>query len=1289
MVMKRCFFILILLVVFIVSAHSVNVKFHNINQMFGISMREMASVCKDDYGFIWASSKTGILRIMGNDYRVYQLPFKKFNVINIKLVYKNSALYAYSNNGQVFRYNAIYDQFEFLFDLDEILDAQNHLVINAILVDSTGALWMLTNWGFYRRVNEEFIKVDNQFSDVSGICSFDNHHLLFACADRICKINIHSMECRAVCSYGQSSGIRIKQLYYDSAVNVLWAGTRSNGLFHYDFNTGIFSELLVNTFPRQPVNAIETASDSSIYIGINGQGIMEISKKGKHIINIYKENPDNPNSLHGNGVYDIYNDKENHKVWVCTYSGGLSYFEQTLPDIIHLKHEIHNPNSLTNDNVNQIIEDSRGNIWFATDNGISCWNIHKDKWQHFFQNGKEQAQVFLSLCEDNLNRIWAGTYSSGVYLLDGNTGYMIEQYSNNKHNSPFSSNFILDILKDRNGDIWLGSPVDNVFRYESKTNTFEKGPSFSIYNFAELSENEMLASSPAGLYLIEKQPIRSKQLVGGFMVMDIFVMDTTVWMCTQGNGLVQYDLASKTICEFSVESGLPSNYVNSIIFEDGYLWIGTETGLCKFHPVNKNIISYLSALPNVSFNRNAVCRLRNGRLAWGTNQGAIIFDPALLQQTKPDGRIYVQDIIVSGRSIRFDETFELNTPLDNLNGITLGYKHNNLSLELIPVGNTSDFKFSWFLEGFDDAESNPSNDRKLVYKNIPIGKYTLKIKMYDNSLSQLIDERLIAIHITPPFWKTWWFRIVLLFIGVGIVYILLRFYINRLKRRHSEDKLRFFTNMAHEIRTTVTLIKAPIEELSGKDFPRADKYYLDLAVEQARRLSSTVTRLLDFQKVDIGKGQLTPTMVNVVDLIEHRRMMFESFAKSKSIIIHFTAEPASYQTAIDVPKMEEVIDNLISNAVKYSYPESNVQIWFAGNEKQWTLEVKDYGIGISRKAQRKLFREFYRSENAINFNNIGSGIGLVLAKDYVTLHGGEIRVSSRENDGASFKIIIPFKKEIGVAVNKKEPETVNLYDNTENRADVKSNSSNKMRLLIVEDNENLQKFMRSVLCQEFDVSIANDGQIAWEIIRKKMPDIVVSDIMMPNMDGFELCRLIKSTYETSHIPVVLLTSLAGKAEQLHGLGLGADNYLTKPFDMALVTQRIRSIIQNRKAVREKALKLIDENKGEGLFANELNDKFIKKAVGVVHANMENTEFDKDVFASEMCVSTSLLYKKIKSLTDQSPIDFIRSIRLNHALHLLQTGKYTIIEISELCGFSSASYFGRAFKSHFGKAPSEV
>ena len=537
--------------------------------------------------------------------------------------------------------------------------------------------------------------------------------------------------------------------------------------------------------------------------------------------------------------------------------------------------------------------------------------------------------------------------------------------------------------------------------------------------------------------------------------------------------------------------------------------------------------------------------------------------------------------------------------------------------------------------------------------------------------------------------------IIFIFIS-GIIILYFLYFINKLKQKHTEEKVRFFANTAHEIRTSLTLIKAPVEELNKeKNLTESGKYYLNLAIEQARQLTSVVTQLMDFQKVDIGREQILLSMTDMIKFIKTRKVMLDSFAKSKNIELVFVSDRESCITAVDESKMEKIIDNLISNSIKYSPNNSQININFRCDDKKWVFQVKDNGIGISRKAQRQLFKEFYRGDNAINSKVVGSGIGLLLVKNYVTMHEGSISCTSQENAGSTFQVVVPLKMVAG------ESETKNVVPDTQktnvpvfgvpqfNDAEHHISDLKEMKILVVEDNNDLLKFMHHTLSNDFKVFTAIDGVKAWEFVSKQIPDLVVSDIMMPEMDGFELCKIMKSTYETSHIPIVLLTALSEKTNQLHGLGLGADDYLTKPFDINLLVQRIKSIIRNREVVREKALRLIDRDNTIPLLANEINDKFVKKLINVACTNMANAGFDKDEFASAMNVSSSLLYKKVKSLTGQSPTDLIKTIRLRHASELLQSRKYTVTEISEMCGFGSVGYFSTVFKNFFGKPPTEM
>jgi signal transduction histidine kinase/ligand-binding sensor domain-containing protein/DNA-binding response OmpR family regulator len=1286
----KLFFVTLLLTIF--SLHSSNVKFYDVNSLYGISMRVATSVCKDKKGFIWASTKMGILRLAGDDYLIYQLPYENTDVITVKLVYANSDLLAFSNNGQLFRYNAIKDQFELILNMGKVMN-NKYLVVAGMLIDNANCYWIATSSGLFRYQRGHLMKIQDS-EETYSLAWYDSNRLFVAKPKGIWLFNKQTMKGEWLYKNGPKSDLHVSRFLYDNKAKRLWIGTYWNGMFYYDLNKHTLCPVNINGFPKQPILAIEANSDSTILAGIDGQGIWELNRQGTKVLNVYKEDVNDPSSLSGNGVYDIFND-HNKRIWICTYGGGVSFFDKTTPLVDQLTHTINNPNSLVNNNVNKIVQDKRGNIWIATDNGISCKEAGTGKWKTFYQNQHNQAPVFLSLCEDDKGQIWAGTYSSGIYVLDERTGRELAHYSKGTHGFALDNNFVLDIFKDSNGDLWIGGVQGKLICYLSKENKFRKYSTMPINAFAELAPNKILLACTYGLCILDKKTGIIKTLQEGYLVHDVIAIKDEIWICTSGEGLIRYNYKNHKTQKITAASGLPSNYVNSIMYADGYLWLGTESGLCRLNPKNMGILTYNTVYPlsRVSFNRGSRCKLNNGQLIWGTSNGAVRFSPKSLSESQSKGAIFFQNLTIAGRSIRSS----LSSPLDSLQEVSLSYNQNTLQLELLSIGGVSGAKFSWTLEGFDNSWSQPSENRFIHYSNIPNGTYVLKIRLYDCSLSHVIVERSLCITVVPPFWKTWWFELFLFAFIVGVIYLSLKYYIERFKQQHNEEKIRFFTNTTHDIRTSLTLIKAPIEELSKEqNMSDAGKYYLSLATEQARRLSTVVTQLMDFQKVDIRKEQLVLGMVDIVGLIEHRRLMFESFAKKQNIDLHFASDQDSYQTAVDESMMEKTIDNLISNAIKYSHSDSKVLINIKCEPDNWALEIKDSGIGISKKAQYQLFREFYRGENAINSKIVGSGIGLLLVKKYVEMHDGNISCVSEENIGSIFKVVIPFKEvfEEKNKTNAKVEESVSYVVNTvDSQPLLQQEGSPKqvMRILIVEDNDDLRNFMQSPLQTDFDVLLAEDGVVAWEIIQKQMPDLVVSDVMMPNMDGFELCRLMKSTYETSHIPLILLTALSGEAEQLHGLGLGADDYLTKPFDMTLLVQRIKSIIRNREIVKEKALKLIKgpDNNEEQILANKLNDKFVKKMLEVVRANIANTEFGKDDFASSMNISSSLLYKKVKSLTDQSPTDFIKMVRLDYALELLQSHKYTVTEVSEFCGFSSLGYFSTVFKKYFGKSPTEI
>lgn len=1291
----RNHFFTLLLSCFFIASNSFAIKFYSVNSNFGISTRTTNSICKDDDGFIWVSSKTGILRLANNDYRIYQLPYESAGVIVVKLVYKNAKVYAYTNNGQIFQYNKIYNRFELKLSLSKLLN-DNHIDVYSLTVDNSDAIWVSLNSGLYRYQKGKIISVNEVSKKRSFIDWLDDRNLIVTSVESIEQIDILTFKAKRLKKIENINPFFVSSLLFDRDNNKLWIGTLSNGLFSYNLKSGTFAPILSSKIPKQPILAIAKNSDNSVMLGIDGQGIWELNASGNEILNVYKENADDPYSLHGNGVYDIFCDS-GKRVWIATISGGVSFYNLTSPLVNQIVHHINNENSLVNNDINGVVEDHNGKIWFATNNGISCWNVKTNRWTSLYNNKLEQAQVFLSICEDDYGRIWAGSYSSGIYVLDGNSGKEIAHYSRETSQIPSISNFIFDIFKDKQGNLWIGGVNGNFVCFNTKENKFKVYSDEPIGSFAELNSNQIVLGLSYGVSILNKNTGSINNLVSGFIASDLWIDGDDIWIGTNGDGLIVYNYKTGNSQRFTTQSGLPSNFINSIVFAEGYLWLGTENGLCRFNPKEKTPLTFSStmSLSAASYNQNAVCRLKNGQLAFGTNNGAVFFMPRSIVETPSSGKIYIQDITISGRSIRDISMLKLRTPVDSLKTVSLKYFQNTISVELLPLGVASGTKLSWKMDGFDKEWSLPTRNRTITYTNVPSGEYELHIRLWDSSNSHVLSERTLAVRLVPPFWRTTWFVVLIfvLILGMGFLYLL--YYINALKQKQTEEKVRFFTKIAHDIRTSLTLIKAPVEELRKEsNLSENGRYYLNLAIEQARRLSSVVTQLMDFQKVDIGREHLALSMVDVVKLVSRRIAILDPFAKSQNIKLDFSTDRESCVTAIDELKIEKIVDNLISNAVKYSVSGGKVIIELRCDDKKWVFQVKDSGIGIKKKSQRKLFKEFYRGDNAVNSKIIGSGIGLLLVKSYVLMHNGVITCNSKVNVGSTFRIEIPRRVTSHEANQSDYPENVQLVP--EISSDAETNSGNTgmtaeaaLKILVVEDNDDLLRFIQTTLSSDFKVFTATDGAKAWEFILKQTPDLVVSDIMMPHTDGYELCRLMKSTYETSHIPIVLLTALSEKTEQMHGLGLGADDYLTKPFDMGLLAQKIKTIIRNREIVREKALKLIKHDSSETILENEINDKFVKRMLEVAKANISNAEFNKDDFASAMNVSSSLLYKKIKALTNQSPTDFIKMVRLNYSLELLQTRKYSITEVSEMCGFTSVGYFSTVFKKHYGKTPTEI
>lgn len=1255
-------------------AASQDFAFCNINELSGISMREITAVVRDDDGFVWAASRTGVLRVAADDCRLYQLPFATTDVMQVKMACRGGLLVVATQNGQIFRYNRVLNKFDRWFVLSSLLGNEDW--VTNLLIDTDGKVWISTSTGIFFWTGEEVVQAFDDITGISNITPLEGCYALAFVQSSIYRIDTHN---RTQTKLQGHLPYIISSARYDAHTRRVWIGTYNAGLWRYDLAGQIVRKATVPQFPKLIVRDILIPDTTSLWVGVDGGGIWILDSEACQVRQVLRENLDNPSSLRGNSVYSLLVD-DRHRVWTATNSGGLQYTEITRSNVEHLVHGINNPQSLHNNEVNHIVIDSRGNLWIATNDGISLRDARTHKWKQLYSGCQ---QVFLSLVTDKKGHIYAGTYGGGLYVLDEATGRELHHYTGNDGNIFGAGGFVFATYVDSAGDVWMGGVKGNVYCCHAASGKLRMYDTQPVYCFAELSPGQILLGCAYGLLLMDKKTGKFDVLLSGYTVHDIAVAGRTIWVCTSGGGLIGLDMHTAEQVRITTQQGLPSNYTKSILLIGNNLWIGTDNGLCCYNLFHKQVRTFATQqqLVSASFSVNAACQLPDGRLAFGSNNGLVLFHPDKINTVHSSGRIYFSDIRVSGRSIRETVDFNLSVPIDSLSTLHLDYPQNSFTLSVLPLGCVSkSVSFSWKLVGQDETWSTYTTNRYINYTNLPAGNYMLYIRLYDGSL---LSRRQLSIVVEPPFWQTIWFRLLVVAVIAGLLFLAVRHYIQYLHRRYSDEKIRFFTRMAHDIRTSLMLIKAPIEELhKEKSLSPWGTKCLALASEQTTRLSDTATQLLDFEKLDVGCEQPVFTDFNLTDLIRRRTGIYASYAAGKQIDVKTDLTPEDYWVQADVHMLERVVDNLLSNAVKYSTSGEHIEVTFTGKANEWMLRVKDYGMGISKAAQRKLFHEFYRSDNAVNAQIVGSGIGLLMTKRYISIHGGKIAVTSELGIGTTFDITVPLRPasqtkiaDASVADKIEMPESGDM-------------EVHDMHILIVEDNHALREFMVHPLREHFRVTTANDGQQAWEMLNDLQPDLVVSDVVMPRMDGFELCRRIKSTYETSHIPVILLTALSDKTNQLHGLGLGADNYLVKPFDMALLASRITSIIRNRRTVLQKAIETKRDDV-RSIVANRMNDEFIKKAVECVRANIANENFGKEEFASALALSQSLLYKKIKALTNLSVVEFIRSIRLNYAMELLCSGKFNVTEVSEMCGFNTPAYFSRVFKEFFGKTPTEV
>ncbi|WP_321332497.1 ATP-binding protein [uncultured Bacteroides sp.] len=963
-----------------------------------------------------------------------------------------------------------------------------------------------------------------------------------------------------------------------------------------------------------------------------------------------------------------------------------------------IEHEQDNPNSLISDHVNAIIQDSDGDYWYGTNNGVSFYDTKKHEWKHFLNVKGDKygySPVVLALCEDYRGNIWVGGYGIGLYSINKRSGEIKKMPKKLKHSGGgISTNYIYSIYAE--GDnIWMGG-IEGAFTcYNSHTNTYSYYPIDCVGDIKKWNKDSLLIAGCDGLAFFNKStgkavwyknfgdislhyPIRCL----------LHASSGDIWLATDGEGLVQFNPINKQARAYTINDGLASNSINSIIEDNvGHIWFNTEKELYCLDP-SKGIIINANDFLSISwgyYNPGAALKLRNGNLTFGTAEGAIMFSPSFsLQQNRTvnliftNFKLFYQSVKVGAKGSI------LKANIDQTQKIKLKSEQNSFSISFSAINLVSPYKvrYEYLLEKYQKKWTQTNSVQSVNYMDLPPGKYIFRVKAFDKYTQQKLGERCLEIIISPPFWLSWWAFFIYFVIISAFVFLFVQAKRHQISENRIKDKIRLFIGFAHDIRTPVTLIKAPLSELDGKeDIPEKYKKNISVAVKNVDKLFEMLTQLLNLQKVETHQEGLDITLNDIGEYLRDKISEFRIAARHKGLDIVLQIEPNMFEVWFDKNKMDHIMDNLLSNALKYT-EKGFICVAVKKSRKTWSIEVKDTGVGIPKGEQNNIFHEYYRAKNAINSVEEGIGIGLMITRRIVRQHRGKISFSSVENGGTTFVVTLPLK------INS------NLIAKTENNMELLSTDAsqetpvNKNILLLAEDDKDMREYLTSSLASEYQVISVDDGGKALEKAREINPDIIISDIMMPILQGDELCRILKSSVETSHIPIILLTALSERENIILGLESGANDYIIKPFDLSVLKVRLRNILQSRQHLREMVFSL-NTTLGEENYTTQLDKEFLDKAMEIMNAELANPDFSINDFCRMIGMSRTSVYNKIKTLTGQGPNDYIRIIRLNKSKELLLSHRFPVAEVSSMVGFSDPKYFSTCFKKQFKISPSKI
>lgn len=1292
-----------------------NIRFEHFYYLNGPIHNGVTSITQDIYGQIWIGSRNGLCKYNGYDLVSYiSNPTNKNSIPNnfIKCLAEDKDGYMWigTDNG-ICKYNYELNSFE-RFSIPES-------TIFKIDIDSNGSVYCSTNTIYkYDKEQNRFItiKKKNQNQINTNLFEIDNQNNIWFIEES--NLILHDIKTGKESVFNISSEISIPKTK-DTAIsffidnnNNKWIGKNGNGFVKINAKNEIEFKYSPKNHEEGIIRSIAQDKQGNIWFGTE-KGIIILDKN--NYIETIKKNDISNYGLNDNAIYCIKKDKQGN-MWIGTYFGGINTFYDKSKQFKYYNNN-YNSKGLKASAIRQIIEENENSIWIATeDGGVYNYNVPKDIFYKFNDKNIKTENIH-SLQIDKNHNLWIGTFMHGLIKYNLKTK---ESTIYNTNNSNIPENSIFSLYIDEKNILWVGTASGLVY-YEKEHNNFKKldnnilDNSFVYFITGDRKDNIWLGLRSGGLvkYNTKNSSINqwntkttNGQITDNYVTSIIIDSKDCIWFGTNNGGLYYLNKNNK-INSLSKIKNINANCIYSIIQDnDSSIWVTSNSGLYKIsnNSLNSKLLTTDDGLPDIKFNYTSSFISSNGTLYLGTNKGLITFYPSQITYNNSNPDILFTNISIGGTNINPKKGGIIEKDINHINEITISHnqaKFLGIEFAAILTGINKNTNYQILIEGLNDVWQNIGNQRKFIFPVLPPGKYIFKVRTNHNNIKS------ITINVTPPFYQTTFAYICYVIIFLLILYFLYKRQEKKLAEKNlirinilEKEKLRemndlrrdFFINISHEFKTPLSLIISPAQKLiNDYDMPEKAKSLIHDILNNSRRLFDLIQELVNFNKLEILQPKLNISKINIKETISEIINAFNILADEKNI--NFSTEINDIPDVIFADKsvVEKVITNLLSNAFKFTKINGKVKLNIYTEETKnqifLIIKVSDTGIGISNENLAKIFEPYFQ----VKENHDGWGIGLSYIKKLIDAHKGNIFVSSKINEGSCFtvKLNITPKMINDGSTLKNEISEINEQINNKSEfiipKQTESNNQNKYEILIVEDNSDMQHFLKEAFEKDYTIITANNGKEAISLLERYSPDLIISDLMMPEINGLEFCNYIKTHIETSHIPFILLTAKSGELSTIDGYKCGADAYIEKPFNYIILNLQIKNILQTHENNKEYFKK--NPTNIKKIATNPYDEKFLNDIKSIIEKNIPNEDFGINNITETLGISRTVLHVKFKKMTGGSIGDYIKNLRINKAKIMLEQG-YSISDTAYATGFSNPNYFSKSFKKETGKTPSE-